>query len=214
MRKLPLGADVAEKRLVELLCHRVTDEHDAERRRHVDQSLASVIMPCSATNIPQRLALTPVARFHKLRRCTPRDAKQGKVLRKRVVDAARHRWQAKKPRVTRTRPHVRHLRETCGARRLLTRKEPHRAAAQLGKRRLLLFAPGAAGYSVSNSMQFSGPRLVKSSHLVLVSMCTARCPSGLGAGASTGAGAGKGSWDSVRCERGSHVVAKAGRRPW
>eukprot|EP00964_Phaeocystis_antarctica_P144070 scaffold109758_cov59-Phaeocystis_antarctica.AAC.3 len=47
--------------------------------------------------------------------------------------------------------------------------------------------PGAAGYSVSNSMQFSGPRLVKSSHLVLVSMCTARCPSGLGAGASTGA---------------------------
>eukprot|EP00964_Phaeocystis_antarctica_P158695 scaffold129502_cov63-Phaeocystis_antarctica.AAC.1 len=74
--------------------------------------------------------------------------------------------------------------------------------------------PGAAGYSVSSSMQFSGPRPVKSSHLVLVSMCTARCPNGLGAGASTGAGAGKGSWDSVRCERGSHVVATAGRRPW
>ena len=31
-----------------------------------------------------------------------------------------------------------------------------------------------------------------------------------GAVASTGAGAGKGSGDSVRCERGSHVVAKAG----
>ena len=40
--------------------------------------------------------------------------------------------------------------------------------------------PGAAGYSVLNSMQFSGPRPFKSSHPVLVSMCTARCPSGLG----------------------------------
>ena len=31
-------------------------------------------------------------------------------------------------------------------------------------------------------------------------------------GASADAGAGKGSWDSVRCKRGSHVVAKARRR--